>query len=861
MTEATKKKFIFHIAKELNISHNDIIDFLKNEGIAVKNHMTPVDFDVYAKILTEFSKEKQQIERHRKEQARKAVVKKKIATTKPQPRKIKTSLQDGKLSLSDKLKSAKDKLEKDKENASLINKATEQKNETVKSETAKTVEDSSKATKISTKEKVTVGLKVLRKATDEEKASLKLQKEKELERKNRKREEKLKPKENKKSTVDKIEPKIIPKPRKLKKIDVAAIADKINQSKKGKKKGNVKVAPASLKQPLPSFGKKLKKKPKKKSVITDEQVTEVKNIIKVPEFTSVDELAQSMNVKVQEVIMVCMNLGLMVTINQRLDMETIIMVADEFNFEVKTLKDFAEEITQVVDSEEDLKNATPRPPVVTIMGHVDHGKTSLLDYVRKTNVIAGEAGGITQHIGAYEVVLGNGKKITFIDTPGHAAFTAMRARGAQVTDLVIIIVAADDGVMPQTIEALDHAQAAGVPIVIAINKVDRPQADAEKIRKELSEKNFLVEDWGGKYQSAEISAKTGAGIDELMEKVLLEADMLDLKANKDTLAKGVVVESKLDKGRGSIATVLIQKGTLRLGDVFVCGTQCSKVRAMLNERNVKIKEAFPADPVQILGFSDVPNAGEVFTVFEEEREAKKIALERSQLKREAEQRRFRKLTLDQIGKQISAGALQELDIIIKGDVDGSIEALSDSLMGLSTEEVSIKILHRSVGMITENDVTLASASNAIIVAFNVNSSTDARTLAKTLGIDIRHYSIIYEAINEIKLALEGLLEPERIETPIGYAEARMKFKVPKLGVIAGCYITKGKVIRNALLRVRRGDEILHEGKLTSLKRFKEDVAEVAEGYECGIGVQGFNDFEDKDIIEVYEVKEIKRTLS
>jgi translation initiation factor IF-2 len=495
------------------------------------------------------------------------------------------------------------------------------------------------------------------------------------------------------------------------------------------------------------------------------------------------------------------------------------------------------------------------------MGHVDHGKTSLLDFIRDANVVAGESGGITQHIGAYEVLLDRGKKITFLDTPGHAAFTAMRARGAQVTDLVILVIAADDDVMPQTKEAIDHAKAAEVPIIIAINKIDVPNANPDKIRKSLGELNILVEEWGGKYQCQEISAKNGQGVEELLDKILLEAEVLELKATQKSEAKGIVIESRLDKGLGAVATVLIKKGTLFKGDGFVCGNQFGKVRALMNERSQKLTEALPSDPVQILGFDDVPKAGDTFTVFKDEREAKRIATERAQLTREAEHRRFRKITLDQIGKKISSGEVRELDIIIKGDVDGSIEAVSDSLMELSTDEVSVKILHRSVGMITESDVSLAAASNAIIIAFNVKSSPEAKTMAKSIGVDIRNYSIIYEAIQEVKLALEGLLEPEEVEKALGYADVREKFKIPKLGVIAGCYIKEGRVVRNALLRVKRNGEVLHTGKLTSLKRFKEDVADVTEGYECGIGVEGFIDFNEGDIIEVYEIKEIKRSLA
>jgi len=557
-----------------------------------------------------------------------------------------------------------------------------------------------------------------------------------------------------------------------------------------------------------------------------------------------------------------MNLGLMVTINQRLDMDTMIMVADEFDVQIKEEKESADIEESITDeTEEDLTNAVSRPPIVTVMGHVDHGKTSVLDYIRNENVVAGESGGITQHIGAYEVKLKSGKKITFLDTPGHEAFTAMRARGAQLTDLVVIVVAADETkIMPQTIEAFDHAQAANVPIIIAINKIDRPSSDSNLIKQKLSEKNILVEEWGGKYQSADISAKVGTGMDDLLEKIILEAELLDLKARQDVPARGIIVEARLDKGFGSVATVLVKKGVLNVGDVFICGSQSSKVRALMNERNVKIEKAFPSDPVQVLGFGDVPNAGEELIIMKDEREARNIAQKRAQLKREAEQRRFRKVTLDQIGKEISKGKVKELNIIIKGDVDGSIEALSDSLMSLSTDEVSVKIVHRSTGNVNDNDVTLASASQAVIIGFNVKTSPEAKLKARELEIDVRHYSIIYEAIEEVKLALEGLLEPEKVEEVTGYASVLQQFKIPKLGIIAGASVKSGKVVRNAMLRVKRDDELLHEGVLTSLKRFKDDVNEVKEGYECGIGVKGFTDFHEGDVIEVYEIKEIKRTL-
>ena len=836
MPEVAKKKRIFQIAKELNISHMEIIQFLKNNGTAVESHMAPVTPEAYDEILLEFSKDKLQIERHRKEQARKIVVSKihkkevedpnaSITSEKPAVKKIKTSLKEEKLALSEKLKDASDKLTEEKKKIDADKDVAEAKKETQKSDPAVNGAATPKARSDSDKPKRIKGEAI--KLTQLE------------------------------------TPAIAPSaPRKLKKISIQDIADKINQTKKRTPKGKGEPSKPQIKQPLPQFGKSgAKKKSKKKDKNVDVEASDIKKSIKVPEFTTVDELAQSMDVTAQEVIMACMGLGMMVTINQRMDMDNIILIADEFGFEVETVTEFAEEKTSQALTEEDIKNAVERAPVVTIMGHVDHGKTSLLDYIRDENVVAGESGGITQHIGAYEVLLDSGKKITFLDTPGHAAFTAMRARGAQVTDIVIVIIAADDDVMPQTKEAIDHAKAAEVPIIIAINKVDVPNANPDKIRKSLGELNILVEEWGGKYQCQEISAKNGQGIDGLLDKILLEAEVLELKANQKTEAKGIVIESRLDKGLGAVATVVINKGTLTKGEIFVCGNQFGKVRAMMNERGQKLTEAFPSDPVQILGFDDVPKAGDTFTVFKDEREAKKIATERAQLSREAEHRRFRKITLDQIGKKISSGEVQELDIIIKGDVDGSIEAVSDSLMELSTDEVSVKIIHRSVGMITESDVSLAAASSAIIIAFNVKSSPEAKAMAKSIGVDIRNYSIIYEAIQEVKLALEGLLEPEEVEKALGYADVREQFKIPKLGIIAGCYIKEGRVVRNALLRVKRDGETLHTGKLTSLKRFKDDVADVTEGYECGIGVDGFKDFNEGDVIEVYEIKEVKRSLA
>ena len=659
---------------------------------------------------------------------------------------------------------------------------------------------------------------------------------------------------NKKDNIETSKEQSTPK-HNLKKVSLPASSEKL--SKTNKIKGSDKKL--NIAASLSKLNKKSKKKIKKKvdDDILEGSESNVSKIIKVPEFLTVDELSKMMKVSAQEIIMQCMNLGLMVTINQRLDMDTIIMVSGEFDFTVETLDIFKEEAEEEIVDESLL---ITRPPVVTVMGHVDHGKTSLLDYIRDTNVIAGESGGITQHIGAYEVQVQD-KKITFVDTPGHEAFTAMRARGAQVTDIVILIVAADDGLMPQTLEAIDHAKAASVPIIVAINKIDKPAADIDKIKKQLSEKSILVEDWGGKYQCSSISAKTGEGIEDLLDKILLEADVLDLKAVQDCLCKSVVIESRLDKGIGPVATVLIEKGTLRKGEVFVCGSQYSRVRDLLNERGDSVAIAYPSDPVQILGFNKVPTAGESFIVYKDEKEAKKISEDRSRLEREAIHQMHSKITLDQISEEIKTGKVSELNILIKGDVDGSIEALSDSLMSISSKEVKVKIILKSVGMLSQNDVRLAAASKGIVICFNVSSSTMARKLARELGVQIKHYSIIYEAIEEIKLALEGLLAPDIVENSIGTAQVRDLFKIPKIGMIAGCFIDKGKVIRNSKLRLLRDNEIIYEGKLTSLKRFKDDVSEVKEGYECGIGIDNFTEFQEKDIIEVYELKEVKRKLS
>ncbi|MBK6345214.1 MAG: translation initiation factor IF-2 [Bacteroidales bacterium] len=591
-----------------------------------------------------------------------------------------------------------------------------------------------------------------------------------------------------------------------------------------------------------------------------QKIMEEGKTIMVAEFVTANELASLMNVQVNQIISTCLSLGLFVSINQRLDAETIVVVADEFGFSVKFVGVEASEGYEEIDESDAPEDLEPRAPIVVVMGHVDHGKTSLLDYIRHTNVIAGEAGGITQHIGAYEVKLENGKKITFLDTPGHEAFTAMRARGAKITDIVIIVIAADDTVMPQTVEAINHAQAAGVPIVFAINKIDKPNANTEKIREELSKRNILVEDWGGKYQSQEISAKKGLNVDLLLEKVLLEAELLDLKANPNRLAIGTVLESSLDKGRGYVAKILVQNGTMNPGDLVLAGTMYGKVKAMYNERNMPIKEAGPSTPLLLLGLNGAPQAGDTFKVMRDEREAKNIATKRLQLQREQGIRTQKHITLDEIGRRIAIGDFKELNIIVKGDVDGSVEALADSLMKLTTNEVQVNIIHKSVGAVTESDVLLASASNAIIVGFQVRPSLSARKLAEQEQIDIRMYSIIYTAINEIKAAIEGMLSPEIEEKIVCNIEVREAFKITKVGTVAGCMVLDGKINRNTKIRIIRDGIVVYTGMLGSLKRFKDDVKEVSAGYECGLNIENFNDIKVKDIIEGYEEVEIKRKL-
>ena len=657
------------------------------------------------------------------------------------------------------------------------------------------------------------------------------------------------------------------------------ISNKVNPKKFAKNRGKIKKAPVEIspeeaQKRIRETLAKLQGGGKKQSVknrrdkrqahkeVADQELQErtaENKLIKVAEFATANELSTMMEISVNEIIASLMSLGLMVTMNQRLDAETIQIIVEEFGFELEFVGADVQESIELED-EENEEDLVDRAPIVTIMGHVDHGKTSLLDYIREENVIAGEAGGITQHIGAYEVTLPNGKQISFLDTPGHEAFTAMRSRGAKITDIVVIVVAADDRVMPQTKEAISHAKAADVPIIFAINKVDKDTSDPEKIKGELAEMNLLVEDWGGKIQSQDISAKTGLGVPEILEKILLESEMLELKANPNRNAVGSVIEASLDKGKGYVTTILVQKGTLEVGDYVLAGSYSGKVKALLDERGNSIKSAGPSTPATLLGLNGAPTAGDVFNVMENEQEAKKIATRRMQLQREQSVRTTKHITLDEIGRRIALGDFQELNLIVKGDVDGSIEALSDSLEKLSTEEIKVNIIQKAVGQISESDVMLASASDAIIIGFQVRPSMQARKLAETEQIDIRLYSVIYKAIEEMTLAMEGMLAPTTEEKIVCNIEIRETFKISKVGTIAGCMVLDGKLNRKTGVRIIRDGVVIYTGSLSSLKRFKDDVQEVQKGYECGLSIENFNDIKVNDIVEGYEEVEIKRTL-
>ncbi len=886
----TNKVRVYKLASEYNLSADYLVEFLRKKGHDVKSHMSLLTDEMLKEINDHFKKDIEKAEKHYKkiaefnkkrgeksEQEEKQAVKieEKIPETvveelpvaepevvveeaKPQIAEEAEKTEAAVEEVVEELKEEQAPVVVDRE----ITKIEEQKEESAKEaiieEVLKEIKPEKKAF-LSPKEQEVArkkGLKVVGKidldsGRKEGKEELVLDKEsKQLQTEAPKK--KKKPKAKKKTTEVTEETLPVKKKKRVKRfeIDQKEVKEAIRKTL------------LSMDDSVISGRAVQRKKKRKEREAEEERRQELKaleqNKIIVTEFIAVNELANLMNVPVSDVISKCIELGLMVSINQRLDVETITLVADEFGFEVEFQKEYTSEALE--DKFDEPETLQFRSPVVTIMGHVDHGKTSLLDYIRRTNVVAGEAGGITQHIGAYRVDVGNGKFITFLDTPGHEAFTAMRARGAQLTDIVVLVVAADDAVMPQTIEAINHAQAASVPIVIAINKIDKPGANPEKIKQQLAERNILVEDWGGKYQCVEISAKSGLNVESLLEKILLEAEILDLKANPDRSARGVVVESELDKGRGITGTILVQKGTLRIGDPFIAGIYQGKVRAMFDERGNKVMEAPPSTPVQVLGFEGAPQAGETFVVVESDRMAREIGLKRQQLKREQDQKQVHHVTLDEIAKQISIGGVKELPLIVKGDVDGSVEALSDSLMKLSNQEVIVRVIHKGVGGISESDVLLASASDAIIIGFHVRPNLNARKLAETQKVDIRLYSVIYDAINEVKSALEGLLSPEISEEVVATLEIRDTFKVPKFGTVAGCYVSDGKISRSSKVRLIRDGIVIHEGEIASLKRFKEDVRDVDSGYECGLNIANFNDIKTGDIIEAYKIVETKKKL-
>jgi translation initiation factor IF-2 len=889
------------VAGEFNLGISTIVDFLSSKGKAIEsNPNTKIDQELYDLLLQEYSSEKaakQQVEEVRQEkEERKPVVELPVAEVVPTPaatpvevvkapvveEKIEVAKEKeedvikakvdkltgpktvGKIDLDAKKKVTKkvEEVEAPKEEVKVEAPVVAAKEEEIKAEVIEAEVAQPAAVEIETikakAEKLT-GVTLLR--------TIELPVDKSKDKK------KGNPFAKPEAAGSSEEPK--EKRKRIKKVNIEKTGKKVYQDFNKAKKAEVKpeISDEVIKKEIQETLARLSNKQKNKGVKLRKEKRQIqanrreeealqaeidKGILKLTEFVTVSELASMMGQTPTAIIGTLMSIGIFASINQRLDAETIVMVAEEYGFSVEWVSaDVTESIQEAEDNPEDL---TDRPPIVTVMGHVDHGKTSLLDYVRKANVIAGESGGITQHIGAYGVLLENGQKITFLDTPGHEAFTAMRARGAQVTDIAIIVVAADDDIMPQTKEAISHAQAAGVPMIFAINKVDKPAANPEKIKEQLAGMNLLVEDWGGKYQSHDISAKFGQGVPELLEKVLLEAELLDLKANPNKPALGTVVEAQLDKGRGYVSTILVQAGTLKVGDYVLAGKNHGKIRAMFDERGHQIKEAGPSTPVSVLGLDGAPTAGDKFNVYEDEREAKQIAAKRTQLMREQSVRTQKHITLAEIGRRIALGQFKELNIILKGDVDGSVEALSDSFSKLSTEEIQINIIHKGVGAITESDVLLASASDAIIIGFNVRPQGNAKQLAEKEEIDIRNYSIIYAAIDDVKDAMEGMLSPEMREEITGTAEIREIFKVSKVGTIAGCMVTDGKIFRNSQIRLIREGVVIYTGELTTLKRFKDDVKEVSKGYDCGMQIKNYNDIQANDLIECFQEVEVKKKL-
>ena len=888
------KKRVFQVAREFNISNEALVAFLTKLGHDVRNQMSLVSDEAYALVLDKFGEKTSQVdeeyefrrrlrEKKAQEEAKKAEAQKNLerrlavaqemAKEMPELRKRREA---GAVEAATAKQEREAELAKKAEEAAFAAAHPTDKGE----EAAPAVEAPAETARTKPRKKLVVieipPEEIARRPREKERPAEEVEKP-----------AARPPKEG--ATAPK---EMVPVDR-LEEMEAEESHHKKKRKRKRKKKGAEPTAPVAV-QPAAEAEHK-RKRPKKKKKITfneaeiqetirqtmaamedpgkgkkkkrrtqaDEE-TEVEEtpIIKVSEFMSVSELAKLMEAEASEIIRKCMELGMMVSINQRLDMDTITLLAGEYGYEVAPLAEFGEDLLEQMEKEEseDEVKLVSRPPVVTIMGHVDHGKTSLLDYIRKSNIIAGEAGGITQHIGAYEVKTDDGKPITFLDTPGHEAFTAMRARGAQATDIVILVVAADDNVMPQTIEAISHAKAASVPIVVAINKIDKPSANPDNIRMQLSKHDVLVEQWGGKHQCVEISAKTGQNVELLLDNVLLEAEVLDLKANPARLARGVVIESALDRGKGVVATVLVQSGTLKVGDPFIAGSYSGKVRSMFDDHGRKVKQAGPSMPVAVLGFEGMPQAGDSIIVLSSERDTREISQKRQQLQREHERWRSHARTLDEISRQIQKGQIRQLYVVLKADVDGSIEAITDTLISLGTDEVAVEIIHKGVGAISESDVLLASASNAIIIGFNVRPTTKAREMASKENIDIRLYEVIYDIVNDIKAALEGFLAPTISEELTATVEIRQVFKVPKVGNIAGCYVSSGKISRSDRVKVYRDDRLIHDGQLSSLKRFKDDVREVATGFECGLALANYDDIKVNDIIEAYRMVETKRTL-
>jgi translation initiation factor IF-2 len=862
MAEAKPKKIrIYKLASEYNLAVESIVEFLVGKGFKVKSHMSNLTDEMIMEINDHFRKDIEKSQKHyqkiaefkqkREEKAKKTEEAESDMLAEEAEAIAETTVPESETPI----KNEKEEVEKIEE---IVEVKVEEKQEEAVTEKKKEDQKKPVVEQKGKKEKPR-GLKVVGKMDlgDEKRQKVKAdkpdQEEKTEEETSGVKKKKRRKKTKKKGEIVIEESPAAKKKKKVKKfeIDQREVTEAIRKTM------------MSMDDTTASGRASARKKKRKEREEKEEEILEQKsleqNILKVNEYIAVNELANLMQIPVSDVISKCIELGLMVSINQRLDLETLTLVADEFGFEIELQEEFVADALE--DFEDDPGSLVPRPPVVTIMGHVDHGKTSLLDYVRRSNVVAGESGGITQHIGAYKVDIGDNKEITFLDTPGHEAFTAMRARGAQLTDIVVLIVAADDAVMPQTVEAINHSLAANVPIVIAINKIDKPGANIEKIKQQLADRNILVEQWGGKYQCVEISAKAGTNIDQLLETIVLEAELLDLKADPDRKARGVVIEAELDKGRGITGTILVQKGTLKIGDPFVAGIYQGKVRAMFDERGRKVTESLPSTPVQVLGFEGSPQAGDSYIVVDSERAAREIGLKRQRLKREQDQKQVHHITLDEIAKQISIGGVKELPLIVKGDVDGSVEALSDSFMKQSTEEVIVRVIHRGVGGISESDVLLAAASGAIIIGFHVRPNLNARRLAEKEKVDIRLYSVIYHAIDEVRSALEGLLSPILSEVVVATLEVREVFKVPKFGTVAGCYVQEGKISRNAKIRLIREGIVINEGDIGSLKRFKDDVKEVDTGYECGLNINGYNDVKVGDIIEAYKIIETKKTLS